>query len=303
MPCITRSFQVLLCALLPLLALACTTNETPPQDTLTVALAASPNTMDPRFATDANGMRIANLVFTSIVRLGPELKVIGEAAESWNYKDKVYTFQLRPGLTFSNGRAVRAEDIEFSFQEYRAEQSVFRSALEPIEKVEVKYDSTARHLKIYLKEFSATLLTDLSPVKILPKSEVLAAGKDFGQRLIGSGSFQLTSQNANEIVLTANPHNTYAPPKMSKIVFKVIQDDNTRFLKTLKGAIDIAQAEITPGKVHEFEKRKDTFFVYKYPGLSMTYLLLNLKDPLLKDPAVRQALAQALNVPEIITYK
>jgi peptide/nickel transport system substrate-binding protein len=282
---------------------SCTKKELPANDSIVVALATSPNTLDPRYTTDANGMRLANLLFTSIVRLGPDLKIIGEAAESWSYKNKVYTFLLRPGLVFSNGRAVSAEDIEFSFAEYQSENSPFRSALSTIEKVEAKYNEKERVLKITLRDFSATLLTDLSPLKILPKKEVLAAGKDFSKSLVGSGSFQLTNQSSNEILLTANPYNTYSKPKTQKVLFKIIQDDNTRYLKTLKGAIDIAQAELPAGKIKELEEKKDTFSVYKYPGLSMTYLLINLKDPLLKDRLVREALSHAVNVAEIIQYK
>src|SRR5690606_31549203 len=73
--------------------------------------------------------------------------------------------------------------------------------------------------------------------------------------------------------------------------------------KTLKGSVDIAQVEIAPSKVIEFEKRPDDFQVFKYPGLSMSYILVNLKDPTLQDLKLRRALSETINRSEIVKYK
>ncbi|MCB0356455.1 MAG: hypothetical protein KDD40_05580, partial [Bdellovibrionales bacterium] len=80
---------------------ACTKSNEPPKDTLVVALASAPKTLDPRFATDANGMRISALLFNSLVKIGPELKVVGDAAESWEVNGNTYEFRLKPNVYFS----------------------------------------------------------------------------------------------------------------------------------------------------------------------------------------------------------
>lgn len=286
---------------LTLFSAACTKKATQDTSTIYVGLSAEPSTLDPRRATDATGMRLTNLIFTSIVRLGPDMEIIGEAASRWSYSKDVYHFDLRPGLKFHDGTPVTKEDIEFSFAEYRKETSPFASALSTIDTIAVTYGPTGGTLDLKLKKFSASLLTDLSPVKLLPSSIIKTVGDDFGKKPIGSGPFKFVSADANEIRLDANKENPYAAPKINSISFKIVREENTRFLKVMKGELDLAQQELPPAKVNELEKKG--LIVYKYPGLSMTYLLVNMNDPTLKSKNVRQALSAAINRDEIIRFK
>lgn len=276
----------------------CTRRHEIPKDTLVVAISAQPLTLDPRFATDATGMRICDLIFSSLVRLGPKLEPIGDAAESWTYRDHVFTFRLRPDLHFHNGRAVNADDIRFSFDQFLKQKGPFATTLDIIEDVKVVEEGKHLVVRIRLRNFSDKFLkSDLPAVKILPQAETLAAGRDFSKQLIGSGGFRFVNQTSDAIELegvrAASRH----------LIFKTIRDDFTRYQKMLKGDIDIAQMEIGPDKVREFEKYPDRFQVFLYPGLSMTYVLINMRDPLLAQKPVREALATAIRRDELIRYK
>lgn len=291
---------LLLCCVLT----ACTKGGRTPDDTLVVALGAQPSTLDPRAATDANGVRIAALLFTSLVSIGSNLEVVPAAAESWEYKDNTYFFKLRPGLKFTNGRPITKEDIEFSFEQYRQTGSPFASGFEPIESVTVTENGDRIEVAVKMKYFSAKFLrADLSAVRILPKAEALAAGADFGKKLVGSGPYKVVRQDLNEIELEAVDSGPIKTSKVKKMLFKIIRDDYTRFQKTLKGEVDIAQTELPLDKIQEFEKQGDKFKVVRFPGLSVSYILLNLNDPAFQNRSVRLALAQALNREEIIQYK
>jgi peptide/nickel transport system substrate-binding protein len=285
---------------------SCTKRSTEADTTLYVGLSSAPSTLDPRNAMDAVGMRLTGLVFSSIVRLGPELEIIGEAASQWSYKNLEYSFTLRPGLKFVSADGqffpVTKDDIDFSIETYRA-SGRFASSLEPIASVESQYDVKAGgNLSIKLKAYSATFLTDLTPVKILPKKIVQEKGDAFRDQPIGSGPFRLVSVDANEIKLKANTECPYAQPKIENISFKIVREDNTRFLKVMKGELDLVQQELPPSKVVELEK-KGGFQIYKYPGLSMTYLLVNLKEKAFQSKDARRALSFALNREEIIRFK
>lgn len=283
----------------------CTKKSVDDSSTLYVGLSAAPSTLDPRNAMDAGGMRIVNLLFSSIVRLGPDLEIIGEAASEWSYKNLVYTFKLRPGLKFDDGSPqglpVTKEDFEFSIDAFR-KSGRFATSLEAIDSYQVQYGPAGGTLTLKLKDYSATLLTDLTPVKLMPAKIVKEKGDQFREMPIGSGPFSFVSADTNEIRLRANPANLYAAPKVKSVVFKIVRDDNTRFLKLMKGELDLVQQELPPTKITEIEK-KGGFQVFKYPGLSMTYMLINLKDPVFQKKESRQALSSAINRDDIIRFK
>lgn len=270
---------------------------------VTVAIGSEPRTLDPRKATDANGMRIVDLLFQSLVRLGPKLEVLPSAAHSWNYKDKTYIFVIDKKIKFSNGRALTKEDLLFSFEEYRFGKSPFSSSFDIISSVSVKEKDQDFILKIKLKKESAKFLTsDLPVLKILPKSEVLSAGSHFPKKPIGTGPFKLKSRSSSQIVLTARS-DVNAAPKIDAVTFKIIRDDYTRFQKMLSGEVDIMQSEISFQKVGYFLEKQEDFQVFRKPGTSMTYLLINFKDSCLAQKKMREFLALSIDRSPIIRHK
>ena len=275
----------------------------PSSSAVVIALGSAPRTLDPRYATDANGMRLMDLLFSSLVRLGPNLKVLPNAASRWTYKNKTYTFTIPRHLKFSNGRAVTKADLLFSFKQYQSPQSPFASAFQIIKTIQASTQKDNIILKIQLKNPSAKFLTaDLPVLKILPKLETLQAGRNFYKNPIGTGPFQLTSQNTSRIILTARTH-TSNPPNIHQAVFKIIRDDFTRFQKILNGEIDIAQSELPPKKALWFLKHKTPFKMIRSPGLDVSYILLNFKAACLKNKKFRTALAQSINRTQIIQHK
>lgn len=277
------------------------TLESKDPQTLYVALSSEPRTLDPRKATDAVGMRLSHLLYSSIVRLGPELKIVGEAAESWSYKNKEYRFTLRDGLFFSNGREVTDEDILVSIDEYKKDTSAFAAAFKSIALRKIEKHENRRVLVLQLNQFSANFLTDMTALKILPIQELKASPDLLVQKPLGSGPYTFVSSSPNDYRLKAQK-NPYLTPTIPNLVFKIVRDDNTRVQKLMRGDIDIVQGDIAPEKVGFFEEKKK-FNIQKFPGLSMTYLLLNLKDPLFQKVEVRKALLQAIHVEDIIKYK
>lgn len=277
-----------------------------PSDTVVIGVPSSPPTLDPRFARDSISSNLRQLLFTSLVRVQTEtpqspITVVGDLAESWFYKDKVYHFQLRPGVTFSDGTPLTGEDIEFSFQEYKKDASPFAPAFKKIQKVTAKYDGNEHFVDIVVDHYESTFFLDLPVVQMLPKKHLQKHDKDFYENLVGSGAFFLVSQNENEILLQAREGH-YRAPKIKKLLIKVVRDDNTRFQKLYKGTLDLVQSDIPLSKVIVF-KNSPRFDVYDLPGANVTYLLLNQRDPLLKQKKVREAINLALNRQEIIKYK
>lgn len=273
---------------------------------VTLALSQRPSTLDPRFATDAGGMRISELIFQSLIKLDKNLTIQPSAAQSWNYNNLIYTFKIPKDITFSNGRNLLKEDIEFSFNQYSSRSSPFYVVFKKIKNIDIQETKTDFILKIKLKSFSSTFLSsDLTVLKLLPKKEVLLSGNNFHQNPIGSGYFKLISQDSNQIILESR--NIYplsnTKRKIKKVIFKIIRDDLTRFQKILKKEIDIVQSEMPYSKINALKKSSLPYHLIQKPGLSMNYLLINLKDPLFKNKTAREALAYGIDKQSIIKYK
>ncbi len=192
-------------------------------------------------------------------------------------------------------------DIEFSFAEYQKDSCPFSPAFKKIKKVVAKYDGAEHFVDITVDRFESTFYLDLAIVHMLPKKIVQAHDKDFYEHLVGSGAFELVTATDNELLLKARA-NHYRAPKIKKLQLKVIRDDNTRFQKLYKGSVDLVQTDIPLSKMAVF-KSSPRFDVYDMPGANVTYLLFNLRDPLLKRKEVRAAINYAINRAEIIKYK
>ena len=263
-----------------------------PPDVLTAVLDAEPQTLDPRKATDAGGMRIAGLLFHGLTRAGPGLKAVPDGALSWRREGlSSYTFELKK-LRFSNGRPVTKEDLEFSFQEFLKKGSFFYGAFQKIKSVKVFQKNETLFVRVRLKKPSAAFLTaDLPVLKILPKQE--SAQKDFYKKPFGTGPFKIVRKNTHEILLERR-----GPARPRYISFAVVRDSFTRVQKTLSGEIDIAPSVIPLEKIRYF--KPPDFQIQTKPGLSVTYLLLNLKNPHLRQRRVRRALSFLINREEIL---
>ncbi len=270
--------------------------------TVVVGISAIPATLDPRFALDSEGMKIGSLIFQSLIKIGPDMSVVGDAAESWKLESEFnsysLTFNLKKNLKFSTGEAVTCDDIIFSIEQFKSDDSPFKSAFSNITKTFCK----DRNLILSFSDYSEKVLnSDLPVIKILPKKLILEQNDNFKNLLIGSGAFKISKLKEIEINLEPNPH-FEAVPKIKNVQFKVIKDDFTRFLKMYRGDLDLAVSSLPKNKIKSLETLEQ-LEVIKRPGLSMAYLLINLKNKELQKLDHRKILFEGIDRKEIIKYK
>ncbi len=302
-----RRIWHLIALLFTLTLVACGPASAPDTTALRVGIEDQPKTLDPRFATDVYGMRIASqLLFSTLVRHGDDLRIVPDLAERWETPDPTtYLFYLRDHVTFHDNVALTAEDVAFTFKHLMdpATQSPFGPTFrDQIVAVEVVSPLVVR---FRLQQPTAAFLTSII-VPILPQH--LLAGKEaseFPSHLVGSGPFRFVSQTSQAITLAAYPGYYKGAPSLKGIVFAIIKDNNTRFLKARKGEIDLLVNALPPERINDFQKPplSHSYTVIEGPGISYNYLAFNFQDKLAANPLVRQAVAMAVNVDEIITHR
>lgn len=215
---------------------------------LTVDVAEAPATFNP--PKNSTGLQALGAVNTTLFEYvptsgndPPALKSILVSSWSLSSDRMTYTLHLRPGLQFSNGEPLTAEDVAFTLELNRESLggTTFKS-------VEATGPLTAQ---IHLSKPEAVFLEVLSdPLNfgILSKKAYEREGENkFGEHPVGLGPFMLKSASSGNAVTTyvRNPYYTHiekGQPYLDELVLDDVESDNTRILGVLSGNAQIAQA-------------------------------------------------------------
>lgn len=287
--------------LLSLVALAACSQK-PDPNTLVMIIENSPANLDPRVGTDAASERIDMLLFDALLRRDEHFNLQPALAESWEIPDpKTYIFHLRSGVRFHDGRPLTSHDVKWTIDSMLngTLRSPKAATFQYVERIDAP---DALTVIFHLKEPFAALLWNLSEgaIGIVP----YGSGADFNRAPIGSGPFKFVRMAQDkEVVIERNPDywNAAERPRIQRVRFAVVPDTTTRALELRKGSADIALSSLTPDMVTTLS-RDPHLRIEQTSGTTLNYLAFNLRDPVLKDVRVRQAIAYALNRQPMIQY-
>ena len=260
-----------------------------------VALDSAPTAFDPRFATDAYSERITHLVFSALVRLDPQDRIMPDLAERWEIEGNRYTFYLRKDIRFHDGRLLTTEDVRYTYESILdpAVASPFKKTYEIIDKIDTPNPQT---ISFILKGTHAPFLFSLNR-GIVPKGAAALL-----TRPVGSGPFSFIAYQSDYAVeLKAFPDYFGGAPKLSRLLFKIIPDQATRLLSLQKGDIDLIQNGFSPDLLSDL-RDDPKLKIIQGPSTTYSYLGFNLADPILKKQPVRLAIAHAIDKEKIARY-
>ena len=262
---------------------------------LVITIENQPTNLDPRIGTDSASQRLHQIIFNGLLIRNEKDELVPSLAEKWErVDDRTFIFHLKKRIKFHNGKILDSEDVKYTFQSFRAENfiSLRKQAFNLLEKVETIDKWT---VKFILKKPYSSFLINLT-VGIVPKG----AGEDFSRKPIGTGPFKFISQDSEKIILEAFSDYFEGKPKIDRLVVRIIPDAMTRALELKKGSVDLGLNVLPPDLIHFLSKDKKIKIVRK-PGTTYYYLGINLRDPILKNKKIRQAIAYAINKDEIIS--
>lgn len=275
-------------------------SQPPDRNTLVMIIESSPTNLDPRVGIDAQSERIDALIFDDLLERDEHLNVTPALAERWEIPAPLtYVFHIRRGVKFHDGHPLTARDVKWTFDSLLQAKirSTRAAAYRSVDRIEASDDYT---IVFHLKEPNSTLLWNLSDgsMGIVPYGSL----GEMAAHPIGSGPFRFVSaEQDKEVVVERNDAYWGEKPHLSRVRFAVIPDDLTRALELRKGSADIASNALTSDMVLALEK-EPTLEVQHEPGTVLAYLAFNLRDPILHDVRVRQALAYAIDRRPMIQY-
>lgn len=272
-------------------------------DALVVLLPRDVLAVDPRFTVDAYGLKVSRLLFASLVTIdSATLQAVPDLAEEVSIEAPTrYRVRLREGLRFSDGSVLDAQDVLATYAGVVDPKLGARYAktYEVVERVEVL---DAHTVMFHLRRPHATFLTDLEMPILRAEDRAQQVGTLGGAAPIGAGPYMIAAREPGRIDLEANPHWHGGHPAQRSVRMLVVRDDNTRALRLLAGAADLAQNAIPPLLLPLFE-HDPRFVVQSVAGVGTTYMGVNLEAPALRDVRVRRAIAYALDREAIIRAK
>jgi peptide/nickel transport system substrate-binding protein len=267
---------------------------------VTVGIESQPLSLDPRFATDANSVRVGGLIYNSLLRADARGQLGMEVAEHWWMADpRTYVFELRPDVTFHDGRRLTAGDVKYTYDSVRDARtgSPKRALLKPLEVVEAL---TPRRVRFRLSEPHAPFVEQFT-IGIVPADSGYGTPNSRTPP-VGSGPFVFASSEPGEnVVLKANPSYWDGPPKVAGLVFKIIPDAMVRVLEFKHGSIDFLQNDIEPDML-PWLRENTSASVDTRQGTTFQYIGVNLAHPILRHLKVRQAIAHAIDREQIIRH-
>lgn len=259
--------------------------------------------LDPRYVSDIYGLKVTRLIFGSLTRIDPiSLETVPDLASELQVRsDAEYRVTLRPGLRFSDGSTLDAEDVVATYQ----------SMVDPV--MQTRYASTYQRIAsvsapdpltvvFRLNGPHASFPTDLEVPILRAEDAKRRLSVDQGDPIIGAGPYVLARRAPGVIELEPNPYWYGGTPRVPKVRMLVVHDDNTRALRLLSGAADFSLNAVPAGLVPLFSGRED-FVVERAPGIGVTYLGINTSAPGLSDVRVRKALAHAIDRESLIKAK
>ena len=283
---------------LSLSLLSCSSRPDP--STLVMLIESSPTNLDPRVGVDAPSERIDDLIFDDLLSRGDHLDVAPGLAERWEIPDPLtYIFHLHHPVTFHDGRPLTSRDVKWTFDSLLTGKirSAKTATYRFVDRIETPDDYT---VIFRMKEPDAALPWNLSDgaIGIVP----FGSGNEVTTHPIGSGPFKfVSSETDKELIIERNDDYWGEKAKLTRVRFAVVPDATTEALELRKGTGDLSINSLTPDTVHTLE-REPFLAVEHGTGTEIQYLGFNLRDPILKDVRVRQAIAYGLDRRPMIQY-
>src|SRR3984893_4907772 len=301
---------------------AATTTEGQPVSggTLLTSFKDDLKTLDPAIGYDTDSWLIERAIYNGLLdykgnttQLQPD---IAASMPSISPDGKTYTFKLRQGVKFTNGRTVTADDFKYSWERMldpktagpmtggsfwggiHGAQDFFGGTATQIAGIKVIDPYT---LEVDLDNPNQSFLNIVAmPFGfVIPKEAVTAAGSDYAHKPVGTGPFVLDKWTPGQlIVLKKNPNYFGTKPYLDELDAQIGVTPEVGYLRLQNNQIDIVQPDVTIPAVHYIQLSANPSAKHcrlKSPNVDIWYLAMNANMKPFDNKLVRQAFNYVVN--------
>ena len=283
-------------------------------DTITYSLTADPRAVDPAYFDDGESAVVSCNMYEGLYQYGKtDAKVspcLAKDLPEISDDGLVYTIKLNEGIKFHDGTDFNAEAVKASIERQlepnRNSDMPYASfvfgeeeADNGVASVEAVDDYT---VKITMRAASAPFVKNLAMALASPivAPSAIEAATD-GQAItnpVGTGPYKFVDWTKGaSVTLVANEDYWGEAPKTKNLVFKIIAEGNTRLTSLINGECDIISS-VDPASADQIVD--NGFELFSEDGMTINYMAFNTETGKCTDQEVRKAVAQAINVEEMV---
>jgi peptide/nickel transport system substrate-binding protein len=269
--------------------------------TLSFGRNTGPTQLDPANSIVEGDVYTLDKIFEPLYITSPAGELTPWLAESHSVSadGKTWTFNLRPGVEFSDGKALTADDVVFSINRARNDANGPLSFLDSA--IKTITATNASTVTFELTQVWAPFLSDISVFAnaILPSNFGGKSESAFFAAPVGTGPFLLESfVKGGNVTLKKNPkYWQKGKPYLDEVNFSYVSSDNQRVAQLKGGQIDIA-AQIPPQQVASLQS-DSSLDVKEFGSWAVDLIFFNEKRPYFKDRNVRRAINYAIDIPAL----
>lgn len=261
---------------------------------LRVLIPGDPQSFDPNDLGDEMAQILGPSLFSTLLSLDTEGRLLPDLAASWEVADggRTYVFHLRKGVFWHDGRPLSSGDVRFTLERLREKRSASHEAVRRIARIETPDDTT---VVLRLSETWAPFLATLAwgGTYILPRHASDQA------KPVGTGPFRFREWVRGErLVMEASPRFHRPGPFLDRVVFLVTADSFQAAERLLRGEADYT---ITRIPLHQLPRlERSGLRVVTVPSSGRIFCVFNLRRPPLGDVRVREAINRAIDRGDLV---
>lgn len=270
--------------------------------TLLIGQDFGPQDMDPTVSGAWASTNVQELIFNGLLRWSADMELEPDLATAWEIDDDglTYTFDLREGVTFHNGKAFTSEDVKFTFERILDPDTASPriSVYRDIESIEAIDETT---VQFTLSSPIAPLLRNMATI---PNGAIVPAGStddELNDEAPGTGAFRFVAHVLDQEVRLEKFEDYYEEglPYLDAVTFRLLADDTSISAALRSESVHIAW--LKDPKVAQ-NVAQTTENLQSVEGTSSRYLpiLFDLKEPPFDDVNVRRAMSLAVDRASIV---
>jgi len=285
--------------------------------TLRLAMSSDFRSLDPAIAYDSDSIPVVRLLFRGLLEYDNGVNLVPGQASDWSISPdgKTYTFHLKPGVRFANGREVEAQDYVFTFERILnpAMDSPGQGFFTDIEGASEFAAGKTNHvsglsapdnrtfvIRLQKPLYTFRYVLAMTFAVVVPRDIARKYGKDFQYHLVGSGPYQLVEMRRGiRWRLVRNPYYTGPDGYVDGVDVLIVADNSTETMMLERNEVDRIWAGPPEAALYARDPRHRSWLV-GVPTVGTDYVFMNTEMKPFDNRLVRQAISYAIRKDRLI---